>query len=207
MYQGRRGGLAGKLVNPAWIRYYHGNPPGVPYMAIDPAISEKTTADETAIVVANVDMAATNLWGSGPTPVRADVYVRWVWHGRVGIADQQRIIVQAAEYYRPVAVGIEAVAYQSALVQLIESNHPDLPIEPVRPDRDKFTRFLGLAALYEFGRIIHHPSLQASAFEYQLTHIPDSRHDDMPDALAHLCTMAGITSAAIVSGTRPEGFR
>lgn len=196
MWQGRRGGLAGKLFSPDWIRYYRGTPPGIPFMAVDPAISEKTTADETAIVVGNVVFEE---------PTR--IYLRFVHHGRWGLRATAETLAKVYDYYRPVAVGIEAVAYQSALVQFVESEYPHMPIEAVKPDRDKITRFLALAALYEFGRVLHHPDMQASAFEWQLTHVPDARHDDMVDAACYLAQLSGIVSSGAVTGDRPEGFR
>lgn len=198
MWQGRRGGLAGKLVKPEWIRYFRGYPPGVTFMTIDPAISEKTSADETAIAIGNV------VYGSGPgDPSR--IYLRFMHHGRSGLRETAKTIKTIADYYRPVAIGIEKVAYQTALIEFVESEYPELPIEPVTPDRDKFSRFLGLAALYEFGRVLHHPDMQASAYEWQLTHVPDARHDDMVDAVCYLAKLADISMAA-VGGERPEGM-
>ncbi len=213
MWQGRRGGLAGQIIRQEFFRYYRGDPPGVTFMAVDPAISTKTTADETAIVVGNVEATDSPVrWEFTDRPddegstIRSNVYLRWFWHGRVGLKDTEDIIFKAWSYYRPVAIGIEAVAYQSALVQLLENDHPELPIEPVTPDRDKLSRFLALARLYEFGRIYHHPSLTGSAYEYQLTHLP-GRHDDMADAAAYLTEMSGVAGGAVVMAHRPEGFR
>ncbi len=197
MWQGRRGGLAGKLVKPEWLAYYRGNPVGTCFMAVDPAISEKTQADETAIVVGNVT------FHDGPPKI----YIRFVHHSRMGLRDTAETINKVASYYHPVAIGIEKVAYQTALIQFTESEYPSLPIEPVSPDRDKFTRFLGLAALYEYGRVYHHPDLQASAFEWQLTHVPDARHDDMVDAECYLAQVAGVALMTAISGDRPEGAR
>jgi phage terminase large subunit-like protein len=199
MFQGRRGGLAGKLVKPEWLRYYRGFAPGITYMTVDPAISTKTTADETAIMVGNVVPPSIDQPGT--------MYLRFVWHGRIGIKDTEDTILQVARYYRPVAIGVEAVAYQTALIQVTESDHPELPLEPVKPDRDKLSRFLSLARLYEFGRVMHHPDMQASAFEWQLTHVPDARHDDMVDAACYLAELGGIADATMVGETRPEGFR
>lgn len=229
MYQGRRGGLAGQVIDEAWFRYWRaGAPSGQCYMTVDPAISTKTSADETAIVIGNIiarqgvaepgfdkalaeraaargDTGAQELLAQADIP--GDVYFRWYWHGRVGLKDTEDIIVKAWNFYRPVAIGIEAVAYQSALVQLLEADHPELPIEPVTPKgKDKLTRFLGLARLYEFGRVYHHPTMRASAFEYQLTHIPNGRHDDMADAATYLVEMAGIAGGA-VAVHKPLGFR
>lgn len=195
MYQGRRGGLSGTIISDEWFRYYPMDvrPPGVTYMAVDPAISLKTEADETAIAVGTI--------------FEGQVAFRWIWHGRVGIKETEDVILQAWRYYRPVEVGIEAVAYQSALVQLLEADHPELPIVPVKPDRDKLSRFLSLARLYEFGRVYHHPSMKASAAEYQLTHLPNGRHDDIADAMTYIVEMGGIATASIVLEDRPEGFK
>lgn len=213
MYQGRRGGLAGQIIKPEWFAYYHGNPPGQTFCFGDLAISSKTTADETSFVVANVSLEPSAAvrdgldWRpeDGP-PMRGAIFVRYVWHGRVGLVEQERVLVEIARYYKPVAIGIEAVAYQSALVQLVENDHPELPVEPVTPDRDKLSRFLALARLYEFGRVYHHPSLKASAFELQLSRLPNGRHDDMADAEAGILQMTGLLGGAIVVNRRPAGF-
>lgn len=193
MYQGRRGGLSGEIITPSMFRYFEGVPPGTCYMAVDLAISKKTEADETAIAVANV--------------FDGFVAYRYVWHGRIGVKDQEDVIQKVWSFYRPVAVGIEAVAYQSALIELLEADHPELPVEPVTPDRDKLSRFLALARLYEFGRVYHHPSMKGSAAEYQLTHLPNGRHDDIPDAMTYVAEMAGLAGGSIVTGQRPPGFR
>lgn len=192
MYQGRRGGLAGQIIRAEWFRYYRGQPPGVPYAYVDPAISTKTTADETAIAIGNVTS-------------EGQVLFRWIWHGRVGLRETESIIVSAWRYYRPVAIGIEAVAYQTALVQALESDHPELPIEPHNQTRDKLSRHLGLARLYEFGRVYHHPTMKSGSAEYQLTHLP-GRHDDIADAMAGVTEISGIADQTIVADERPEGF-
>lgn len=198
MYQAEPGGLKGQIIKREFFRYLTDG--GIerdflansePYMTVDPAISEKTSADETAVVVGNI---------------RDDgqVYLRFVWHGRVGVIEQERIIDQAYQHYRPVTIGIESVAYQAALIQMIAERRPDLPLEAITHGKqDKFSRILALGALYEFGKIVHHPSLSASAYEHQAVNYP-GKHDDMVDAAAMLAAYAA-TGAAVTS--RPEGFR
>jgi phage terminase large subunit-like protein len=197
MYQGRRGGLAGEIVKRDYFErggFYEYAPEGsIPYMAVDLAISKKEQADETAIVVGNVDH-------------RGDLFIRFVWHGRVSSLETAEYLARAWGHYRAVEIAVEAVAYQTALIEIVEYRFPMLPVVPVRPDRDKFSRFLALGALYEFGRVHHHPSLRGSAFEHQLTHLPGGRHDDMADAAAYLADLAGLGSVT-VTGAPPEGFR
>jgi hypothetical protein len=57
-------------------------------------------------------------------------------------------IQSLAEKYRPSVIAIESVQYQAAVVEeLLRSTN--LPIQAVRPDKDKLTRFLPLEARYE----------------------------------------------------------
>lgn len=196
-YQLQPGGLTGQIINPAWFAYgYVPNPedvPTTPYMTVDPAISTKSSADETAMAVGNISASG-------------QVWLRWVWHGRVGLMDQVRIIHEAWQHYHPVAIGVEAVAYQSALIQDLEARFDYLPLEPITPDRDKTSRFYALGALYEFGQIIHHPTIKGSATEWQLTRLPASKHDDIADAISMLTLMQGSGSAQMTY-RRPGAWR
>ena len=193
MYQAQRGGLAGVIVKREFFKYRNAPEGSLCYAALDPAISQKTQADETAIVVGNVDY-------------EGNVFIRFVWHGRVGVRETLGYIDEVYQHYRPVEFGVESVAYQAALIEIAEDKYPDIPFVPVKPDKDKFSRFLALGALYEFGRVFHHPYLEASAFEYQLTRLPNGAHDDMADAASMMTILAGL-SGPVTTGDVPEGFR
>lgn len=210
MYQAEPGGLTGQIISPDFFRYISDGAiersfiaESQTYCTIDPAFSEKTAADETAIIVGSIHP-------NGMT------YIRYVWHGRARFpsivetlagdfrnpkATRARSIVG---YYRPVAIGVESVAAQSALIDMIEELHPDLPLERIPAVRDKFSRLLELGADYEFGRILHHPSLMNSAFERQLTQLPAAKHDDMGDCAAMLTTY--VDGGGAVAVDRPRGF-
>jgi phage terminase large subunit-like protein len=170
-------------------------------MAVDPAIGKKATSDETAIVIANVVEGTRH-------PGDPWLFVRWVWAKRGANEREKRdVIMQAWRYYSPVSIGIEDVAYQEALLELLGDDHPELPIVPVNPGgRDKLSRMLALGALYEFGRIVHHPTLKSSRFEDQLTKLPTGKHDDMADAEWYIAKMAGLTQTITITG-RPPGWR
>jgi len=197
MYQGEPGGLKGAIIRREFFRYLTDGAMEKAFIAesatvamLDPAITEKASADETAIVVGSVH----------PNGMK---YIRFVWHGRVGIVEQERLLLGVWEHYRPEVMGVEAVAYQVALVQIMLDRHPDLPIEPITQSKDKFSRLLALGADYEFGRVMHHPSLHNSAFEQQLVHVPAAKHDDMADAAAMLAAYDNGGAAAV---ERPKGF-
>lgn len=202
MYQSQRGGLQGEIIVRDYFRYMLAPKRSTCYMAVDPAIGKKASSDETAIVVGNV-IEHTRLPGD------PWLFIRWVWAKRGAREREKRdVILRAWEYYRPVSIGVEDVAYQEALLDLLGDDHPELPIVPVNPGgKDKFSRFLALGALYEFGRIAHHPSLQASRFEDQLTKLPHGKHDDMADAEWYVAMMAGITQSTVAISGRPPGWR
>lgn len=201
LYQADRGGLTGEII---WRELFrHGYAPGldpksggysVCYAACDLAISKKEKADQTAIVVGNVTKDG-------------ELFVRFAWEGRISSLQTAAKLERIWEHYRPVEFGVEAVAYQAALLEIAQEKYPHLPLTPVTPDRDKFTRFLALGALYEQGRIVHHPSLNGSLFELQLTKLPNGRHDDMADALAYLAELTGLTKGGAFYAEKPAAFR
>jgi predicted phage terminase large subunit-like protein len=193
MYQGDPSGLAGEIIRREFFRYGFASDRSTCYMAVDVAISTKESADETAVAVVNIEPVDYTEDGVALPPM---VTVRWVWHGRVGFAEQARVILEAHDYYRPVEVGIEKVAYQAALLQHLQAQAPNLPLTGITHDRDKFSRLLHLGAQYEFGRIQHEPHLRASALEHQLVHLPTGKHDDMADAVEMATRFSGATSAA-----------
>lgn len=211
MYQAEPGGLTGQIIHPDFFRYIGDGAiersfiaESRTYMTVDPAFTEKSSADETAIVVGSIHP-------NGMT------YIRFVWHGRARfpsivetIAGDHRNISASRPrsvvgYYKPVAIGVESVAAQSALIDMMEELHPDLPIEKIKIEKDKFSRFLALGADYEFGRILHHPSLMNSAFERQLSQLPTAKHDDQADAASMLTTY--VDGGGAVAIDRPRGFR
>lgn len=199
MYQAEPGGLTGQIIHPDFFRYIGDGSiersfiaESQTYMTVDPAFTEKSSADETAIAVGSIHP-------NGMT------YLRFMWHGRQRFPQVVETMLSVVRYYRPVAIGVESVAAQSGLIDMIEDAHPELPIEKKGVERDKFSRFLQLGADYEFGRILHHPSLMNSAFERQLTQLPAAKHDDMADAASMLTTYVDGGGAVVID--RPRGFR
>jgi phage terminase large subunit-like protein len=204
LYQGDEAGLSGAIIWRELFRYGYapGTHPDVPgrslcRMTVDPAISKSDSADETAIAIGNVTLDAPR-----------QLFLRYVWHGRVSALETADLIAKIAAHYRPAEIGIESVAYQSSLIEIVQSQHPSLPLTPVYRERDKLSRFLALGALYELGAVVHHPSMQGDAMELQLSKLPGGRHDDMADAISDLADLGGLSGAdAAFSATKPAGFR
>lgn len=180
LYMGQPRQRRGSLVRREWIRY--GEPPSREklrvYQGVDLAISTRQGGDYTAIATVGRDD-----------------------EGRIWVLDVVRhqgpfhtvlqLIRQQAERWQPERIAIEAVQYQVAVVhELMRTT--TLPVFPVRPDRDKVTRFLPLSARYEQGLVWHVPGLSRE-FEEELVEFPAGRHDDQVDALVYAFMAEWVT--------------
>lgn len=155
-------------------------------MGVDLAISTKADADYTACVVLGRDASSGKLWVLHAERIRAPFYA------------VLQFIQRVALQWKPRAIGIEQVQYQAAVVQELLRN-TNLPVQGIRPDRDKITRFQPLEARYEQGLVYHAPNLEP-AFERELLAFPLGNHDDMVDALAYAHRVLGQSSSFTVRG-------
>ena len=172
--------LAGNIVRTEWIR--SGEPPAGLRLAmgVDLAISLRDSADYTACVVMGRDSSGT-VWVMDADRVRAT------------FNEVLQFIRRKAEQWRPYQIAIEDVQYQSAVVQeLLRTT--TLPVRGVRPDRDKLSRFLPLAARYEQG-LVRHASGLPPLFEREVCAFPSGEHDDLVDAAAYAFAGLGATGA------------
>lgn len=168
----------GAVLQRGWLHYAE-PPAGLPtVLGVDLALSTKEGADWTAIVAMARDAAGT-------------VYVRDAQRIRAPFHQVLQFIQQMAAKHNPVVIAIEAVQYQAAVVQeLLRTTR--LPVRGVKPDKDKLTRFLPLAARYEQSLVQHAPGVPGW-FEDELLAFPVGEHDDGVDAAAH--AFAALPSA------------
>lgn len=159
-------------------------------MGVDLAISERTTADFTAIVVMGKDA------GSG---------VHWVLdaaHGRMSFHKQIEFIKRMSAKWNPRIIGIETNQYQAAAVQeLLRTT--DLNVMGKQSDVDKVTRAQKLVARYEQGLIHHLPGRALGDFEYELLSFPVGEHDDFVDAETMAYSMMN-EQAGPVAARKPQ---
>ncbi len=165
-------GLVGKLLKLEWLEPYY-NPP-IPgdleiVQGIDLAISEKETADYTAIVTV------------GYSPAVQKIYVLDIWRGQVDFPTQIKTIVSKAADYHPKAIVIETNVYQKVLATQLQASTL-LPIMGKVTVRDKVQRILGsLSPHFESKHLVVRRDMADFISEY--LEFPDSTHDDMLDAL------------------------
>ena len=173
----------GAVLKREWLQT--GEPAGNPavVLGVDLAISVKSDADYSAIVALSRDRDGT-------------IYVRDAQRLRAPFHQVLQFIEQMAAKWKPSLIAIEQVQYQAAVVQeLLRTTR--LPVRGVRPDKDKLTRFLPLAARYEQGLVKHAPGLP-SWFEDELLSFPVGEHDDAADAAAYAWQALGMMSGGPV---------
>lgn len=140
-------------------------------LLVDLAVSTKTSADYTvATTVAR-------------TPA-GEMIVLDVQRVRLEGPDQAPLVKRAYARHLPAWIGVETTGYQLALVQQLRRD--GLPVRELRPDKDKISRALSLATMYEAGRVYHAVGTPWLAeLERELTIFPNGTHDDQVDTLAY----------------------
>ncbi|MEE9519093.1 MAG: phage terminase large subunit [bacterium] len=142
------------------------------YGFIDLAISEKQTADYTAVVTIGVDELG-------------KIYVLDYVRRRMPIQGQVQTCFHAFDRWEHSAFGVEDVAYQRAFKQLLDEESRKagkwIPTVSMRPDTDKVRRISTLAPLIERGDLLFRRG-QTELID-ELRHFPKAPHDDLADAL------------------------
>lgn len=162
-------------------------PPSLPLVqGVDLAISERETADFTAIAALGRD------------PETGIVYVKEVERGRWSFHEAQQRIQAAAARHRPRVIAVEQTQYQAAMVQeLLRTT--TLPVRGIRPDRDKLTRFAPLLTRFEQHMVRLDPAGVPGYAREELLAFPAAEHDDCVDALSHAWAVAGLGNGGYVS--------
>ena len=169
--------FAGAVLKREWLATGEPNSPLPVVLGVDLAISIKSDADYSAIVALSRDRDGT-------------IYVRDAQRLRAPFHQVLQFIEQMAAKWKPSLIAIEAVQYQAAVVQeLLRTTR--LPVRGVRPDKDKLTRFLPLAARYEQG-LVKHASGLPGWFEDELLAFPVGEKDDAIDAAAYSWAALGM---------------
>ncbi len=143
-------------------------------MAVDPATGV-SGGDYFALWIGSVDRHT------------GVIYTRALKLERIGIVDQVKCIMAAFEQWKPVRIGIETVAYQVALKDILDEHSRRrqlyMPIVSIRTTRNKRARIEGSSPFYENGTF-RVPTTLAPEIESQFLHFPKARHDDAPDVCA-----------------------
>lgn len=173
-----------QVINQDWIKYYDELPPGPPrytFTAVDPAMSQKQTADYTAMVSAYVYGEGENL----------RIYILPNPVNKRGM-EFSEMLERMREFSRNLAGGshlsrilIEDVALQStAQIQTLQKE--GYPIEGIKTGiSDKRTRLVAISNLIQNGKVLF-PRKGTEKLIQQIVFFGPEPHDDLVDALTML---------------------
>lgn len=177
--------------------------------SVDPAISEKTTADYWAMATIMIANACPLCEGNPPGHIlQLDMH-------RVRESDpvkQVNIILDQYQMWKHDKIRIETVAYQHGLYQLTRrlsterSIYP--PIRAFTPDRDKHRRAIIFSAVMA-GKIVHlrNDHILWGPLQEEILNFPQAEHDDMLDALMSASEQITMKIAKPRAHTnKPTGF-
>ena len=158
---------------------YEREPSCVKYILVDPAISEKESADKTAIVCI------------GQTH-QDELYVIEYDTGHFNPKETVERILNMAERQRPKLIAIEDAAFQKVLIWMMEDamrrRGRRWRVEPVKADREKRRRILQLEPHLSRGAFFVRPHM--SELIQQLREFPNNirpgNHYDLLDACAYI---------------------
>lgn len=160
-----------------WLQYYEDVPPGgVYFTTVDPAISQATQADYTAIVTCRVD-------------VDRNIHVVEVINKRLLPGEIVDAIFNVYTRYRPSIIGIETVGFQKMLKHDVEQERNKRHLYPLIRElksegRRKELRIQALQPFFESGKIFIKKSQEELIT--QLLRFPSAKiKDDVIDALAY----------------------
>ena len=174
------------IIQPEWINFIEpGKVPAEAYItasaiAVDPAASEKTTADPTAKIFGKLD-------------VEGNLYVAAVGNKRMSPSKAAKDLKDWNEVFKPNRIGMEKGTLGLVFRDLLAG----LPMIGMEPDKDKVRRLLAVSRFFEGGKIFIVKGIKNGQALYdQLIEFPSGSHDDMVDALVYLIRMLLVQGIA-----------
>lgn len=141
------------------------------FQTVDPAVSQKTSADYFVITTFLV------------TPDK-DILVWHIERDRIPGPHQPGRLWNSLRLHKPLCVGIEAVGFQLALFQtMVASGFPAIRLNP---DREKSVRAVPAGVHMLNGKVFFRVGAEwLDEFESELLQFPNGTHDDQVDTLAY----------------------
>lgn len=174
MYQQRPSPKDGALFKRSWFRFYdhpEAAQGGMRYITIDPALSQKTTADYTV-------MAA---WSAH----RNKLYLLDLVRGRFDAGEMIRVARDLTKKHNAGQVWFETNGYSAHIADIAKLDG-GLPIREMRADRDKVTRAYGALPRFEAGQVMFPAKADfLGDLETELLAFPNGKHDDQVDAIVY----------------------
>ena len=163
--------------------------PAGPHLVSSGELRKFATMDLAASVRTQADFTVMGVFGlTGP-----DLLVLDVFRGKMEGPDLPRLAARVFQAWRPAYIGVESVGFQTSTVQDLRRGaawesppRPPLPIKALRPEGDKVTRALTLAARMGGGHVyVPETAPWKAALIAELAIFPKGSHDDQVDVLSY----------------------
>lgn len=141
-------------------------------IGIDLAISEKQTADYTAMMILGKSE-------------NGNIYALDYINARLSFNKQINLIENLVAKWTPNEVVIEQVGYQAAMIDELR-RRGGLKIIPITPTRDKTARAYMVSGMVE-SNLVHFKQKGHSDITDNLTIFPSGQHDDITDSFVYSC--------------------
>ncbi|MGI5840955.1 MAG: phage terminase large subunit [Patescibacteria group bacterium] len=189
-----------RIIKNDWIRYYDTLPSNIAacfagnIISIDPAISQKHTADNTAIIVGAIYKSKDFHC----------LYITDIYNQKIGYPETRDLIKHLSDTVNPsykTKILVEQVAYQASLIQdLQKAGYPAIGIKP--HGSDKRAR-LNIASSYVKNGNIFFPRSISADLVGQLVNFGVERYDDLVDAFTVMVIEAFATPNSQISNQGP----
>lgn len=165
------------------------------FMAVDPAISIRDSADDFAMAIIGVTMD------------NSQVYLLKTFKGHIPFPEQLDMISEWNLQYRPQYIGIESNAYQAALTQQA-MRLPGMPnIVPIFSKGKKEQRIMAMAPLFKTGRIRLHRTMHDFIDQWVSWDSTKKKiHDDVLDAVEIALGLAGVLLPSVAQHLADEAL-
>lgn len=171
------------------------------YIGVDPAISEKESADYFATVVLGLARKAKAM------------VILYAFAGRMDFPTQVQEVIRLDATWHPTMIGIEQNAYQRALPQQLIKEHANLRIKRLDNRAEKYTRILSASVPFENGQVWMRQAVEGERGDLdetgavrvyftvadlyvQMMQYPASAHDDLLDAMENAMQLARVRGRA-----------
>lgn len=168
-----------RIIHHEWIKFYDQLPLNIQanlvnyVISVDPAISEKDTADKTAILVGAIYKSKNFHY----------LYITDIYNLQINFPTTKELIERLSSTVDPrhkTIILVEQVGYQEALIQALKTE--GYPVEGINPHgRDKRAR-LSVASSYVKNRNVFFPKNRSSELVDQLINFGVEKNDDLADA-------------------------
>lgn len=160
----------GIIFKPDWMPSGQAKEYAAIMVAVDPAISMKDEADETAVCVGGLAYGNPSIIHEIET-----LYGHWDFRTQIQMIE----LINAK--YKPQLIGIEDVAYQKVLIE--ECQRRNLPVAAIKCVKDKVARAMSVSHFFAQGRVrVNTPKLKQQLLGFR----GKDEKNDLADAMIHL---------------------